>query len=293
MAIDVAHTAASHPVSATLRTAGLVLGSLLLLAQLGRAFLRVDDAGVWPWYAGLGAAYLALYALALLRPPARAWQSHALLALQSLLVVGLLLVEPEQDFMTGLFGPLAFEAALLFGNRVLWCWVGVLAALTAGPLMLMFPMGAAQGLSRALATIAAEIVFAAYVVVAGQVESARRQSQTMLEELQSAHARLQAYAAQAGELAAVCERDRVARELNDSVAETVSGVLAAAQAARDVLAAEDDAAAARDHALARARPQAAARLAAIQADTQHALAQMRRLVAELRPRGDRPAEADR
>lgn len=272
------------PLSAKVRGLGVAVVCLTSLAQLARALVRVDDRSLWPWYLGLGAAYMALFAFTVMRPPGRRWQAHALLAGQCFIVLSLLSLEHHQDFMTGLFVPIALEAALLFAGRETWTWVAVLAALIVGSLM--FYLEPLEGLSQALASLALEIVLAAYVVVAREIESARRRSQVMLEELQAAHGRLQAYAAQAGELAALAERHRVARDLNESVAASVAGVLEAARAARAVLASAEDGTGAETGPDDAARAESAAPLlAALQADTQAALAQMRGLIAELRPKG--------
>jgi 4-diphosphocytidyl-2-C-methyl-D-erythritol kinase len=91
---------------------------------------------------------------------------------------------------------------------------------------------------------------------------------------------------EAGELAALAERHRVARDLNESVAASVAGVLEAARAARAVLASAEDGTGAETGPDDAARAESAAPLlAALQADTQAALAQMRGLIAELRPKG--------
>ena len=268
---------ARAPITAALRNVGLFVGYLATLAQLARAYGMVDGLSEWLWYAGLGAVYLLLFTLMVVRPPARPWRSHGVLAIQCVIVLTLLWFDPQLDFMTALFVPLAFAAALLFRDRTIWYWGAALAALTAGSLMLY--LGPLRGLALALVPMAAEIVFAAYVVVAREIEAARRQSQVMLEELETTHARLQEFAAQAGELAAVDERDRVARDLNESVARAVTGILEAARATRTVLAGAEGGADAG------AQTEAAApMLTALQAETQQALAQMRGLIAELRPK---------
>jgi len=262
----------------SVRRVGALLVSLATLAQLARALVRLEGRDQWPLYLGLGAAYLLLVTLTILRPPRRSWQVHLALALQCLLALALLAIKPELDFLSALLVPVAFEAALQFTSRTAWCWVAGSAALTAGSLMVLLePL---RGLSLALTPIALELLLAAFVAVAREIEAARRQSETMLQELEVTHARLEAYAAQAGELAAVVERDRVARDLNDSVATTIVEILEAARVARAGLATVEGRAAAGD---ATAPPPATAQLAALQRQTQQALAQMRALIAELRP----------
>ena len=59
--------------------------------------------------------------------------------------------------------------------------------------------------------------------------------QTRLDELQEAHRQLQEYAAQAGELATVQERNRLARELHDSVTQTIFSMTLTTEAAHILL----------------------------------------------------------
>ena len=221
-------------VTRALRLAGVLLAGVTVVAELARVWVDSDDLGHYPLYAGLGAGFLVLFALVVLRPPRAVWAAHAALAVQCLLVLAMLSLNGGLDYVTTLFVPLAFEAALLFEGRTAWVWIGALAALTIGSLISEF--GVLQAVALGLVPAAAEVVFAAYVVVVRDIEGARLRSQTLLEELQVAQGRLDAYAAQAGELAALGERDRVAGELNESAARTIRGVLAAAEEARALLA---------------------------------------------------------
>ena len=119
-----------------------------------------------------GAVYLALFTCVLLRPPRRRWLVHAAMAAECVLVLILLARVPEIDFMVALFVPLAFQAAFFFAGRTVWIWVAALAVLIAGSLMLF--LGPLRGLSLALVSIAIEIILAAFVIVAREIETARR-----------------------------------------------------------------------------------------------------------------------
>jgi signal transduction histidine kinase len=96
------------------------------------------------------------------------------------------------------------------------------------------------------------------------------ESQRLLADLQSAHQKLQERAAQAEELAATRERNRLARELHDSVSQVIFSITLTSQAARLLLE--------RDPVRARAE------IEHLQGMTSSALAQLRSLIAELRPR---------
>ena len=89
---------ARTPITAALRNVGLFVGYLATLAQLARAYGIVDGLGEWLWYAGLGAVYLLLFTLIVLRPPARPWRSHGVLAIQCVIVLTLLWFDPRARF---------------------------------------------------------------------------------------------------------------------------------------------------------------------------------------------------
>ena len=64
-----------------------------------------------------------------------------------------------------------------------------------------------------------------------RADEARLQSDQLLEQLQQAHQKLQAYSDQAEELAVAKERNRLARELHDFIAQTLYGLTLQAEAA--------------------------------------------------------------
>ena len=92
----------------------------------------------------------------------------------------------------------------------------------------------------------------------------------MLAELEATHRRLKTYAGQVEELAALEERNRLARELHDSVSQTIFSLILNARSAQMLL--ERDPA--------RVRSQ----LEQLQELAQSALGEMRGLIAQLRPR---------
>ena len=101
----------------------------------------------------------------------------------------------------------------------------------------------------------------------------RRRAGALLADLQSAHTRLQEYAAQAEELASARERNRLARELHDSVSQAIFSITLTSQSARILLEREP------------ARvPEQVDRL---QEMTGQALVQLRSLIAQLRPPQDK------
>jgi signal transduction histidine kinase len=102
-----------------------------------------------------------------------------------------------------------------------------------------------------------------------EAEKAREESQRQQLELQAAHRQLKAYTAQAEELAVLQERNRMARNLHDSVTQTIFSMRLTAEAANMLF----------DREPARAREE----LIKLQTLAKSALTEMRSLIFELRP----------
>ena len=92
----------------------------------------------------------------------------------------------------------------------------------------------------------------------------------MLSDLEATNEQLKEYAAEVEELAAVEERNRLARELHDSVSQAMFGIVLATRSAQ----------------IMRERDPAGvpAQLERLQVLTQDALARMRGFISELRPK---------
>ncbi len=133
----------------------------------------------------------------------------------------------------------------------------------------MFPLGALRGLSLGLTTMAGCVIIPAYILANREIEIAQAESQAMLNELEVTHQQLQAYAGQVEELAAIEERNRLARELHDSISQMIFSIVLNTRSAQ-ILAQRDPA---------RVRPQ----LEQLQSLAQDALAEMRGLITQLRP----------
>jgi signal transduction histidine kinase len=194
------------------------------------------------------------------------------LALQAGLVLGLLLLPPFLDFFAALYIPLSAQAMLFFPTPLGFRWIGLFTLLMAAGLI--YGYGWLEALPFALLYGAGYFFVGSYAAVTAQAEVARQESQTLLTELQATHRQLQAYAAQVEELAATKERNHLARELHDSVTQTLFSITLTAKSARILL--EQDSA------------RAMVQLDHLQELAQSALAEMRTLISQLRPT---PSEA--
>ncbi|MHB0875943.1 MAG: sensor histidine kinase [Anaerolineae bacterium] len=195
------------------------------------------------------------------------WLRHGCFLLASAIAVSLALLPPAPDYVTALLLLLSFRIAHAFRGRALLAWIGAMLSLVPAPLI--YVRGLEEGLALGLSTMAGCIVVPAYVIANRQIEAERAESEVLLAELRDAHSRLEAYSLQAAELAALEERGRLARELHDSVSQTLFSLNLTAGAARLLLACDP----------AQARPQ----LERLQVLAQSALSDMRGFIAQLRP----------
>ncbi len=162
------------------------------------------------------------------------WLSAAYLGLQTALVAAMFSIPPHSDFFAGLFIPLSLQAVLFFGRRV-----GFLCIAAFPVVMLVALIGGGRdwrfALTMSLFTGGLCLLFGSYAHQVQKAEGARSQNRALLRELQVANQQLRGYAAQTEELAAEQERNRLARELHDSVTQTVFSMNLTVQSARLLL----------------------------------------------------------
>ena len=219
---------------------------------------------------------LAIFLLLLATEPilTRRWSAYRslYLGLQMALVVVMGRFAPEFDFLWSLYIILAIQTFDFFPRRAALIWIGVMIGLAG--VGLMTALDPALGLAILLNLIAVGYFLVSFTRVSRQAEVARSESAALLNDLQTAHAQLQDYADRAEELSAARERNRVARELHDSVNQSIFSITLTAEAARTML----------DRDPARVPPY----LAQLQEMTTNALAQLRSLIGQLRPKNDGP-----
>jgi len=195
-------------------------------------------------------------------------RAHLYLTVQTGLVFLASLLYVELDFFALLFVPLCGQAILLLPRREGLVWLGILILATAIGQTIQF--GMPEAISFILLYGAALVFVAAFVIMVQQAEEARQRSEQLLAELQRAHEQLQAYADQAEELAIANERTRLARDLHDSVSQTLYGLALQAEAASRKLAT-------------RQTDEVESHLKRIREDAQQSLQETRLLIFELRP----------
>jgi signal transduction histidine kinase len=166
-----------------------------------------------------------------------------------------------------LFVPLVIQAFRTFSRRVLLFLTILYLALIAA--FILPNLGLLEGAAFILLGVAVSAFFISYDTLYSRTQADQAESQRLLTDLQAAHRKLQEYAAQAEELAAVRERNRLARELHDSVSQAIFSITLTSQSAQLLLEREPD--------------RVADVLDRLQDLTAGALSQLRSIIAELRP----------
>jgi signal transduction histidine kinase len=239
---------------------------LLAVGSIIRYLVLIRDDRVWP-VALLVSAYLFLLVLEPLVVRRHRPLTYVYLLLQSAIICTIAVVAPPADYWAALFCPLVVQVMHSFPQRTGFLITGIFTVITAGFLLLV--LGPEVGLPLILVFAVIYYLLAAFIAIILEAVAAREESQGLLAELQVAHKELKAYTGQAEELAVIAERNRLARNLHDSVSQTVFSMTLTAEAAR-ILFDRDTA-------------RAASELDKLQALAKSALAEMRSLVFELRP----------
>lgn len=201
---------------------GVIAMYLACAAVVARTWSLEVIRPLLPRYLQLELVFILLFTAMLWKPRLPGWMVHLYFVFQSVLILGMLSLRLQFDFVVVLFLPLSHQASLFFTGRLRWAWVIGFVALTGGSLI--FALGFIRGLAIALTTMAAEIVIPAFLMVNQEIERAREKSELLLEEVQETHRRLETYAGQVEQLAALQERNRLARELHDSVSQLIFSI---------------------------------------------------------------------
>lgn len=246
-----------------------LLSFLILLAVVsseGINYFAAEHPLRW-WVAGLLAAYTLLLV-------SERWVSRRLggyiqlyLTCQTCITFLLLLIPAFPDFLAALFIPLTAQAMRSLPQKTGLKWTGAFTIIMAG--IFLYHNGLSRSTLPLISVYAAIYLFVgAYVTLTRQAEAAHRKSEALREDLQAAYEQLQTYAAQSEVLTATQERDRIARELHDSVAQTLFGTTLATETLRLMLEPASD--------------QVSAQLDKLQAQTKGALAEMRSIISQWR-----------
>ena len=143
--------------------------------------------------------------------------------IQGILAIILVSIVGDEGLLIGLFGSLIGNSfGVLKGKKT---FIVVFLYLVAAVLGMLYLTNAASLLSWASIAIPS-MLFAGFIayLFRRQLE-AKQQAQDLLTELQAAHKQLEAYTEQVEELTLSAERQRMARELHDTLAQGLAGLI--------------------------------------------------------------------
>jgi len=238
---------------------------LLVVASIIRYVVRFNDYRIW------STALLIGYVILLFAEPFLFRRNHLLtsiyLIFQVAIICTLSLITPKVDYWTGLFIPLVVQVMHNFPQRTGFLLTGIFTMIMA-ILMLLGP-GPEVGLPLIFINGVGYFLFAAFIAIIREAESSNEEIRRQQLELQDAHRQLQSYTTQAEELAVLQERNRLARNLHDSVTQTIFSMRLTAEAANILLDQNPS--------------KVGTELGKLQTLAKSALAEMRSLIFELRP----------
>ncbi len=240
---------------------------LAFAAASARAIFELRQTDVFGYTAGLLAFYLVLLLATSWLIARNISFLHILNALQTVIALVLLIFVGEVDYFSLLFIPPCTQSILSFPRKTALIWIIGITLLMITAQFISFPL--AESIGYIIIYPTAIFLFTALSYLAQQAEQAQNRSEALLVDLRKANQQLQEYASQVQELTAINERNRLARELHDSVTQTIFGLTLSAQAARILIDRNPE--------------RAVKELDHLQALAQSALAEMRALVQELRP----------
>ncbi|MCC6189144.1 MAG: sensor histidine kinase [Anaerolineales bacterium] len=248
-------------------TIGCLLGATVL-----RSLIRYQDSSSLGQVLGVLLIWLVLLVSGMMISPRRPGYFPLYLILQSILVLVLLFMKDAEDYFAALFGILSMQIMQRFSPKSGAVWIGLFAILIALPMAEIY--GAFAGIAFALIYTFGSVLLASYALATRRAQEAHRHNQTLTQQFQEANRQLQSYAQQSQQLVVARERHHLARELHDSVTQTIFTMALTTQSAMLLL----------DRDPGRVGPQ----LDRLSQLAQSALSELQVLITELRP--DRVAE---
>lgn len=190
----------------------------------------------------------------------------AFLIMQMLLARSIVFVAANAGFILFIMLPLASQSVILLPRRWWMSFCLLLLLAMAAPMALRF--GWEVGIRSGIFNLAAIAFVVYFTQLAVGEQKARAEVERLAVELSGANRKLREYAAQVEALATSAERNRVAREIHDSLGHYLTGINIQLEAARAIFESE--------------RERALDGMLKAQMLTQEGLAEVRRSVAALR-----------
>jgi signal transduction histidine kinase len=191
----------------------LALSYLVLVATVMLGVSRAPTDTV-RWITATLSLVFGLIMLFMPSPAAPARRAHLYMAVQTLLGAVLMAVHEDWTVLALLYFILSAQVMVLLPPRLGAAWIAGLVLICGG---FGFYRWGTGGLLIILLYGGGFAFFGIFADAVVRAEQARNRSQTLLEELREAHRQLQEYALRAEESAVVEERNRLAREMHDTL----------------------------------------------------------------------------
>ena len=200
--------------------------TLVMIFIYGIAVVQIPDLRANPiifvLFTVLLVVHAALYWLPLLFP-FNTKQGLLYLSVQTILAYTLILIAGSPFLTFGLVAPLIGLSLGMLPGRVTAVFIIIVLAISAGVMVIFEGWTSVSGWLLLALPITLFIII--YVVLYGRQAAAKEQAQKLVGELEEAHAELADYADQVEDLTLVAERQRMARELHDTLAQGVAGLI--------------------------------------------------------------------
>jgi len=189
------------------------------------------------------------------------------LVTQTILVFALFFLPEFSDFYPALLVVVSMQAMLRLKPWIVAAWIGICAVLMIWLYLQTFGMG--EAIALALLNTTGYVFFGSYTLMMRRAQAAQDKNQALAVDLEGANDRLQEYSTQQEQLAVARERNRLARDLHDSVTQTVFSMTLTSQSALLLLERDPS--------------QVRTQLERLYLLARSALAEMQVLIAELKP----------
>jgi signal transduction histidine kinase len=175
---------------------------------------------------------LTLWAALILSEPliSSRWQAYFpfYLLVQTILVFLMMRLPESPDFIGALLGVLSMQIMLRLPTRIGFGWIGACAVIM---MVLLARDHQYEAIALSLIYTAGNVFLGLFSRTIRQAQYTRLRNQSLAAELEQANRQLIAYSAQLENLSAARERNRLARELHDSVTQTVFSMSLTSQSA--------------------------------------------------------------
>lgn len=253
---------------------GFLITSYVILVAAGIVGLRFNPpaTAALRWVIVLLLAAIAVLQMRRPKPGGPLWLSHLYLGVHGSLVAALMFLQPGWTMYPVLYMTPITWAILSLSVRAGACWAAIYTILTAASFAVGMNLG--EGLIGLILYGVLYAFVAAFASAVVRADTARRESQALLAELQQAHEQLQEYALRAEEMAVVEERNRLSREMHDTIGHRLTVASVQLEAAQRLCPTDAE--------------RAASLVGTVREQVREALSELRSAVATLRT----PVEAD-